>query len=154
MSQSLCANYQHLVFSTKDRYPYFSDKKHLNEICSYIAGITKTLKIHPIEIGGHHDHLHVLVDIGKSITIADFVKEVKRVSSIWIKERFKDENMMAKFTWQGGYGSFSVSKSNLDQVIQYIQNQERHHKKVSFMDEYRMLLDKHQIKYDEKYLWT
>jgi REP element-mobilizing transposase RayT len=99
-------------------------------------------------VGGVENHVHLLARFGRTITQADWVKELKRVSSLWLKEQaIKD------FAWQSGYASFSVSQSNLDQVQHYILNQEKHHARTSFQDELRALLTKHEIQFDETYLW-
>jgi REP element-mobilizing transposase RayT len=95
------------------------------------------------------DHVHMLTRFGRTITQAEWVKELKRVSNLWIKEKYSIRN----FEWQGGYADFSVSASNLEQVERYIQNQQAHHRKIDFKDELRRLLKRHQIDWDEKYIW-
>jgi REP element-mobilizing transposase RayT len=99
-------------------------------------------------VGSVEDHVHLLARFGRTITQADWVKELKRVSNIWLKENGK-----ANFEWQGGYADFSVSQSNLEKVKSYIANQERHHQKLGFQDEVRALLKKHEIDWDERYVW-
>ena len=101
-------------------------------------------------VGGVEDHVHLLARFGRTITQAEWVKELKRVSNLWLKERGRD---YADFEWQGGYADFSVSQSNLEQVKQYIAGQEEHHRKIGFQDELRALLRKHEIEWDEKYVW-
>jgi hypothetical protein len=96
------------------------------------------------------DHVHLLAPFGRTITQAEWVKEMKHVSNIWLKERDRD---YADFEWQGGYADFGVSRSNLEQVKQYIANQPEHHRKGSFQDELRALLRKHELEWDEKYVW-
>lgn len=149
MPQSLSAVYIHLVFSTKHRHPCLSDEGLRNDLHSFLGGTSKTLECSPILVGGVEDHVHLLARFGRTITQAEWVKELKRVSNFWLKEQggFDD------FEWQGGYADFSVSQSNLEQVKRYIANQEQHHRKLSFQDEVRALLTKHQMDWDEGYIW-
>ena len=148
MPQSLSAVYIHLVFSTKERHPYFRDPALRMHLHAYLGGISKTLECPPIVVGGVEDHVHLLCRHGRTITQSDWVKELKRVSNLWLqKQGVKD------FQWQGGYADFSVSASNLDPVQEYITTQEEHHRKMSFQDEFRALLRKHNIEWDERYVW-
>lgn len=149
MPQSLSAVYIHLVFSTKERRPFLRDDRVRSELHSYLGGISKQLECPPIKIGGVEDHVHLLTRFGRKITQADWVKELKRGSNLWLKQEFG----LADFEWQGGYADFSVSASNLDRVKRYVANQEQHHRKISFQDEVRGLLRKHQIEWDERYIW-
>jgi len=149
MPQSLSAVYIHLVFSTKHRYPFLHDSEVRNELHKFLGGTSRTLDCPPIIVGGVADHVHLLARFGRTITQADWVKELKRVSNIWLHE----EVGLSKFQWQGGYADFSVSQSNLNEVTKYIENQEEHHQKMSFQDEVRILLTKHETKWDEKYIW-
>ena len=150
MPQSLSAVYIHLVFSTKDRRPLLCDKPTRDALHSYLGGVSKQLDCPPILVGGVEDHVHLLARFGRTLTQAEWVKELKRVSNLWLKERGRD---YADFEWQGGYADFSVSQSNLEQVKQYIAGQEEHHRKIGFQDELRALLRKHEIEWDEKYVW-
>jgi putative transposase len=150
MAQSLSAVYLHLVFSTKNRYPFLRDAAIRNEIHAYLGGITKTLGCPPLIVGGVEDHVHLLCRMARGITQSDWVKEIKRVSSIWIKQR---DPACAGFAWQAGYGVFSVSASMLERTREYIVNQEPHHKKQTFQDEYRALLGKHGMEWDEHFVW-
>ncbi|MGI9065464.1 MAG: transposase [Pyrinomonadaceae bacterium] len=149
MPQSLSAVYIHLVFSTKHRQPFLRDEGLRNDLHSFLGGTSKTLECPPILVGGVEDHVHMLARFGRTITQADWVKELKRVSNLWVKEK----SGLTDFEWQGGYADFSVSQSNLEQVKSYIANQEEHHRKLSFQDEVRALLTKHQIEWDERYVW-
>jgi REP element-mobilizing transposase RayT len=101
-------------------------------------------------VGGVEDHVHLLGRFARTITQAEWVKELKRVSNQWLKTQGRD---YADFEWQGGYAAFSVSQSNVEAVIKYIANQEEHHRKLSFQDELRALLQKHQQEWDERYTW-
>src|SRR5258707_33752 len=120
MSQSLSNVIVHIVFSTKDRLPLLRDSSIRGQMHSELGGTSKTLKCPPIIIGGVEDHIHLLARQSRTITLSVWVKELKRVTSIWIKEQspeFRD------FAWQSGYGAFSVSQSQLVKVIEYIRNQ-------------------------------
>src|SRR5450759_1391252 len=150
MPQSLSAVYIHLVFSTKERRPFLRDETVRELLYSQIGGISKKLGCAPIITGGVEDHVHLLARFGRTLTQAEWVKELKRVSNLWLKERGRD---YADFEWQGGYADFSVSQSNLEPVKQYIAGQEEHHRKIGFQDELRALLRKHEIEWDEKYVW-
>jgi len=150
MPQSLSTVYIHLVFSTKDRRPMLRDKAIRDSLHAFLAGISKQLDCPPIQVAGVEDHVHLLCRFGRTITQADWVKELKRVSSGWLKEKGE---VYADFSWQGGYADFSVSQSNLEQARQYIADQEKHHRKMSFQDELRELLRKHKQEWDERYIW-
>jgi putative transposase len=150
MPQSLSAVYLHLIFSTKNRQPLLRDPALRTETHAYLGGISKKLDCPPIIVGGVDDHVHLLARQARTITQADWIKELKRVSSIWIKER---EPILADFAWQSGYGAFSVSVSNLDAVEHYIAHQEEHHRERSFQDEYRAFLKRHNVAWDEQYVW-
>jgi putative transposase len=150
MPQSLSAVYIHLVFSTKERRPFLRDKSARQALHSQLGGISKTLECPPILVGGVEDHVHVLARFARTITQADWVKELKRVSNGWLKEQGRE---YAGFEWQGGYADFSVSPSNLEEVRDYIAAQEEHHRKMTFQDELRALLRKHAIEWDERYVW-
>jgi REP element-mobilizing transposase RayT len=113
MPQSLSAVCIHLVFSTKDRRPRLRDKPTRDALHSYLGGVSKQLDCAPIQIVGVEDHVHALARFGRTITQAEWVKELKRVSNLWLKERGRD---YADLEWQGGYADFSVSQSNLEQV--------------------------------------
>jgi REP element-mobilizing transposase RayT len=150
MPQSLSVVYLHLVFSTKGRCPFLRDQKLRATLHAYLGEVSKRLDCPPILVGGIEDHVHVLARFGRTITQAEWVKEVKRVSNLWLKEQDVD---YAGFEWQGGYADFSVSQSNLEQVKEYIARQEEYHRKMTFQDELRTLLRKHQVEWDERYVW-
>ena len=95
------------------------------------------------------DHVHLLARFGRTITQAEWVKELKRLSNLWLKKEYS----LTNFEWQGGYADFSVSQSNLEQVKRYIVTQEEHHRKRSFQDEVRELLQRHRMEWDERYIW-
>lgn len=149
MPQSLSAVYIHLVFSTKERHPFLRDEGVRSGLHSYLGGISKQLECPPIIVGGVEDHVHLLSRFGRRITQADWVKELKRVSNLWLKKLGEFD----EFQWQGGYADFSVSQSNLEQAKKYIANQQHHHRRISFQDEVRALLTKHEVEWDERYIW-
>ncbi|MFO0804535.1 MAG: IS200/IS605 family transposase [Gemmataceae bacterium] len=147
MPQSLARNAVHLVFSTKHREPLivpsFEAKLH-----AYMAGTLSELKCPALEIGGVADHVHVLFLLARTISMSDAIEELKKSSSRWAKL-----NGEPRFYWQNGYGAFSVSASNEAKVQAYIVNQPEHHRKQSFQDEFRMLLKKHGMTWEERYVW-
>lgn len=147
MPQSLSIVYIHTIFSTKDRAPLLKDKKLRLELHSFLGGVSKSLDCPPIIVGGVEDHVHILCRFGRTITQADWIKELKRVSNSWVGQRVHN------FGWQSGYAGFSVSQSNVEQVTKYISKQEEHHHKRTFQEELRELLSKHEQTWDEKYLW-
>jgi len=149
MPQSLSAVYIHLVFSTKERRPFLRDMTVRESLHSYLGGISKQLECAPIITGGIEDHVHLLARFGRTITQAEWVKELKRVSNLWLKE----QHSIRDFEWQGGYADFSVSASNLEQVKEYIANQEQHHRKINFQDELRTMLRRYHVEWDERYIW-
>jgi len=150
MSQSLSAVHIHLIFSTKQRRPLLCDTPTRDALHAYLGGVSNQLECPAIRIGGVEDHVHVLARLGRTISLAEWVKELKRVSAIWLKNQGRT---YVDFQWQGGYAAFSVSQSNLPQVIEYIANQEEHHRKATFQDQLRALLRKHEIELDERYIW-
>jgi REP element-mobilizing transposase RayT len=150
MPQSLSAVYLHLIFSTQNREPWLADGALRSEAHAFLGGVSKQLDCPPIVVGGVSDHVHLLARAGRRVTQSDWVKELKRVSSRWIKER---DTRMRGFAWQGGYGVFSVSPSVLEEAEAYIRNQEEHHRKVTFQDEFRRFLRKHQLEWDEQHVW-
>ena len=150
MPQSLSVVYLHLVFSTKDRQPYLRDPTLRSEMHKFLGGATRALQCPPELNGGVEDHVHILARLGRTISQADWVKEIKRTSSIWIKDR---EPKLKDFAWQAGYGVFSVSASNLELVRDYVARQEEHHAQQTFQNEFRWLLRKHGETWDERYVW-
>jgi len=150
MPQSLANVVVHLVFSTKDRRPLLRDMPLRQAMHKYLGGVSNSLKCGPVVVGGVEDHVHILARQARTISISEWVKELKRVTSLWAKEH---DPRLAGFQWQAGYGAFSVSQSNVDRVNQYIQQQEEHHRKLDFKAEYRMLLERHGVEFDERYVW-
>ena len=149
MSQSLTQIYIHLVYSTKLRHRWL-DSEIRSELFAYKAVILKNRKSPAILINGVEDHVHLLFRQHKGQTIEALTRDLKSESAKWLK---KSCDGFEDFAWQGGYGVFSVSSSNLDGVREYIARQERHHRTITFQEELRRLLDKHGVEYDERYLW-
>lgn len=150
MPQSLANLVTHLVFSTKDRVAWFQDVVIRNEMFHYLGGVSARLECPTMIVGGHIDHVHLLARVARTMAVSDCVKELKRASSLWSKERFPK---FEGFYWQQGYGAFSVSQSAVVKVTRYIQDQDRHHASLSFQDEYRGLLKRHGLAWDERYVW-
>ena len=115
----------------------------------YLGGLSNQ---HGIRVGGTADHVHMLAIFGRETTQADWVRDLQRASSIWVKERFNGQGL-DDFEWQSGYGNFAVCFDRVATVIRYIEGQEEHHRKVDFQDEYRAMLTKLGIKWDERYVW-
>ena len=147
MPQSLSAVRLHVVFSTKDRIPYLEDEQIRAEAHAYLGGIAKRLDCPPIVIGGWTDHVHLLLNLGRTTSQADLIKELKLASSIFLKPK------CPQFAWQSGYAVFSVDPTNMDRTRNYIANQAQHHKEDSFQDEFRRLLEEHSLSWDERYIW-
>ena len=150
MPQSLAQIYLHVVFSTKHRAPLLLDAELRSRAHAYLAGTCRNLDSPSITVGGIADHVHILCRLSKTICIADFVRELKRESSKWLKEQSAD---LASFYWQNGYGAFSVSPGHVEELKKYIANQEQHHSSESFQAEFLRLLSIYQIEYDERYVW-
>jgi REP element-mobilizing transposase RayT len=137
----------HIVFGTKDRLPLISPEWEL-DLYSYLAGIVKNCAGRSLEINGTPDHVHVLARLQPTPAFPDFMRELKAGSSRWIRRSF-DPN----FAWQRRYGAFTVSESASDAVRRYIKGQKEHHRVQTFEDEYKGLLIKHGVEFDERYLW-
>ncbi len=137
MPQSLSKVLINTIFSTKNRRPYVKQIAFRGELYSYMGGAAKSLDCQPIRIGGVSDHVHLLTTLSRTVAIAEFVKEVKRVSTAWIQQRSVANR---NFRWQSGYGAFSVSESKVPEVSRYIGNQQELHRTVTFQEEFRELL--------------
>jgi putative transposase len=149
MSQSLLKNLVHLVFSTKNRHSRIT-KAHRKELYAYQAGIYQEWDSPALVIGGVEDHVHALFALSRNHALKKIVEEVKKGSSKWAKI---DGPKNPDFYWQAGYGAFSVSQSNVGAVQRHIENQEAHHRKITFQDELRALYNRHGIAFDERYVW-
>lgn len=149
MPQSLAKLYTHLVFSTKGRTETLP-KNHLEEIHKYVAEILNNIHCPAIQVGGISNHIHILYIQSKTMTLSDTVRLIKTNSSKWINER---NGRFNHFSWQDGYGAFSVSQSHVEAVQNYIKGQEEHHKCVDFKDEFRRLCNIYGVNLDERYVW-
>ena len=146
MSHSYAQNHIHLVFSTKNRLKLIS-KELQPRLWAYVAGICKNKDMLAFAVGGIDDHIHVLFRLPPTITLVRAVTLIKSNSSKWIRKKG------IKFSWQEGYGAFSVSSSNISRVIRYIDNQEVHHRKFTFEQEFIAMLKKHGIPYDPEHVF-
>ena len=149
MAQSLSKVYVHITFSTKNRQALI-DENMETSLFEYIGGICKGLECNPVKVGGHMDHIHVLCLLSRKIPQMKLLEEIKKQSSKWVKTK---DTVYSNFYWQDGYGIFSVNPSEIDTVVNYIINQEAHHQKLSFQDEFRAFLKKYKVDYDEQYVW-
>jgi len=149
MSQSLADILLHIVFSTQNRQPLILPEIE-QELYRYISAICRDKDCPIIEIGGMPDHIHCLLTLGRNIAISNLIQEIKSNSSRWIKTKGTEYRI---FSWQNGYGIFSVSRRNMENVAKYISSQKEHHKIKSFKDEFLMMLKQTGIKFDEKFLW-
>jgi putative transposase len=150
MPQSLAKILLHTVFSTKERRPVLRDKLLRAELHSYLGGILANHDCQPLIVGGVEDHVHILFTLSRTGSVAEIVKEVKRGSSLWLKARAP---ALQDFAWQHGYGIFSIGFSQVEALRQYIAQQEDHHRRVSFQDEFRQFLRRYEIEFDERYVW-
>jgi len=147
MASTYLSFHYHLVFSTRNREEFLVEaiRPRMHE---YLAGTVLGLKGHCRAVGGTADHIHLLIGLGATQTFSDFVREVKKASSKWAHE----QDSLQRFAWQEGYAAFTVSASAAGDVQKYIANQVEHHRKRSFRDELKMMLDKSGVAYDERYL--
>ena len=149
MNQSLVKNYLHIVFSTKHRQPLILPSIE-KELYSYLGGICNNFECQVIKIGGHKVHIHILCLLSKKTALIKLVEQLKSNSSKWIKTKGSE---YSNFYWQDGYGAFSVNPSEVDIVINYIENQKEHHSKKTFQEEYLAFLNKYKVEYNEHYVW-
>ncbi len=149
MPQSLSKVYVHIVFSTKHRQPLIDDRLKPG-LFAYLGGVCQAMECHPVRVGGHDDHVHILCTLSRKVALMDLLEEIKKRSSKWAKTQGE---AYANFYWQDGYGAFSVSQFGVKKVVQYIENQAEHHSKQHFQDEFRGLLEKYEVEYDERYVW-
>jgi putative transposase len=149
MPQSLARVLIHLIYSTKNRERVLAESIR-EELHRYTAGILRELGSPALGINSVEDHIHIVFTLGRTRSISEVVEEVKTGSSKWIKTKAPE---FSNFHWQAGYGAFSISQSNLDDVLKYVANQQDHHRRKTFQDEFREFLKRYQIEYDEKYVW-
>ena len=147
--QSLSRILLHVVFSTKNREPNLPAEVR-PALFGYLAAVGRDLGCEVFRVGGVADHVHLGIELSRTMTIADFVKKVKQTSSVWLKEQ---PGGPRHFEWQAGYGAFSVGQSQLENLLRYIESQEERHRKETFQDEYRALLARYGTTPDERYVW-
>ena len=140
----------HVVFSTKNRIPYLSNDCRAR-VFDYLGGILRGIDCDPHSINGVADHVHFLFRIPSTLSVADAIRVVKTNSSCWIHE---NAFIQRSFAWQTGYSAFSISESQVNEVVRYLQDQEAHHRKMTFQEETIAFLKQHGLSYNEKYLWT
>ncbi|WP_146851366.1 IS200/IS605 family transposase [Brevifollis gellanilyticus] len=150
MPQSLSLVIVHLVFSTKDRIPFVL-KEMRPRLHAYMAEVARSHGCMAYRVGGVADHVHLALTLPRTMTQSDLVKELKTASNHWLEKQ--DRKSYADFAWQRGYGMFSIGKSQLTDLVQYIEDQEAHHAKRTFQEEFRALLSKYGMEYDEAYVW-
>lgn len=149
MANTYTSLHYHVIFSTKRRERWITRDVE-ERLWAYLGGIASQNDLHPVLIGGIEDHVHLLLSIPARISLSEAIKRIKGGSSGWIKVNFPG---LHGFAWQDGYGAFTVSKSQILEVKDYIHKQREHHRAKTFQEEYRAFLDKHEIIYDEQYLW-
>ena len=149
MANTYSSLHYHLIFSTKNRTPWLSSEIE-QRIWKYLGGIARKHKMTALQVGGTADHIHVLVLAPASYSPSQIAQFLKGDSSKWIHDEWPT---LRNFAWQDGYGAFTVSKSNLPEVVRYVQNQGLHHQKKTFPEEYLEFLKTHGIQYEEGYLW-
>ena len=146
---SYVSSYHHCVFSTKERRPIITPALQ-ERLWPFMGGIARQHKVAAIEIGGVQDHVHMLIALPATLAVAKAMQLIKGGSSKWVHDTFPEHR---SFGWQTKYGAFSVSVSRLDKTIAYIKNQEVHHRRMTFQEEFLTFLKKHRIPFDERYLW-
>jgi len=149
MANTYTALYYHLVTSTKYRKPWIT-KDIEDRVWSYLGGVARENGMTAIQIGGTEDHVHILLGVPPTMAPSKAVQLLKGPTSKWIHETFPGAS---GFAWQDGYGAFSVSRSNVPDIIEYVRHQREHHRRRTFQEEYLALLRRHDIEYDERYLW-
>jgi REP element-mobilizing transposase RayT len=147
--QSLSKVILHIIFSTKNREPWL-DSAVRPRMHAYLATICRDLGAEFVRVGGVADHVHIVATLPRTVSQAEMIEQIKKTSSKWIKAlgvRYRG------FFWQRGYGAFSVSPSQLDAVLQYVEAQQEHHRTRTFQEEYRELLRRHGVDFEERYVW-
>jgi len=150
MPQSLANVVLHVIFSTKNRRPFLRTPHVRDVMIGYLVGTLRNLKCPSVTVGVVEDHVHILCNLSRTLSIAQLVEQVKTSSSARIKEQGP---AWSDFHWQNGYGAFSVSQSNVGEVRQYVENREEHHRTRTFQEEFRLFLKRHGLEFDELYVW-
>jgi putative transposase len=149
MANIFTSLHYHLVFSTKNRHPWLAADSQ-QRIWEYLGGIARDNHMKALQVGGIEDHVHIVLGAPPTVAVSKAVQLLKGGSCKWIHDDFP---ALAAFAWQDGYGAFSVSKSQVPEVIEYVANQRKHHRARTFQEEFRALLEKHGMEYEERYLW-
>ena len=149
MAQSLSKVIVHIIFSTKERQPWL-DSDVRPRMHGYLATICRDLGADIVHVGGFSDHVHIVTTLPRTLSQAQLIEQMKKTSSKWIKAL---DARYRGFFWQRGYGAFSVSPSQLEAVLRYVDTQQEHHSTRTFQEEYRELLRKHGVDFDERYVW-
>jgi putative transposase len=148
MPQSLSRILLHLIFSPKNRESYFANPIVRKDLHAYLAATANHLGSPAICVGGVADHVHLVCSLSRTTSVATFVAKIKVSSNQAVRERH-----LSQFSWQNGYAAFSVAESTLETLTQYVSEQEKHHQKLTFQDEYRAFLNRHNVPFDERYVW-
>lgn len=149
MANTYTSLHYHIVFSTRDRRPVIAADIE-QRVWEYLGGIARKNGMKPLQTGGIEDHIHMVVGIPPTMAVSKAVQQIKGGSSKWIHDTFP---ALAGFAWQDGYGAFSVSRSQVPTVINYVATQREHHSEQDFQTEYRAILERHEIDFDERYIW-
>ena len=149
MPQSLARLHVHLIFSTKHRERLITDAVRAS-LHAYMSTVLQNLGCAPVLINSVEDHVHILFELARTVSVSQAVEDVKKSSSKWIKTQGAD---FVEFAWQAGYGAFAVSESKVPTVREYIARQQEHHRRKSFQEEYRAFLERHGVAFDERYVW-
>jgi len=149
MPQSLSQVILHIVFGTKERRPWL-DLEIRPRMHAYLATVCRDCGCEAYRVGGTANHVHLAARLSRTISPAELLEEIKKTSSAWIK---RQGSQYGGFFWQGGYGDFSIGWSQLEELIRYIDRQEQHHRTQTFEQEYRELLRKYHVEFDERYVW-
>lgn len=141
--------YYHIIFATENRERIIS-KDNMQSICEYITGISRNMKATVIRANGYQDHIHLLAGLPPTLALSEYVKTIKQYSSKNVNEHNK---VSGRFGWQSGFAAFTVSHSQLGSVIDYINHQEEHHRSKGFIEEYKQILEKNDIAYEDAYIF-
>ena len=148
MSSTHLSLHVHVIFGTKHQRPLIRPEWR-EQLHAYMGGAARQIEVVPEAIGGVADHVHLLLGLRATHCLSDVMRDIKRISSLWVHEKIKDQ----EFQWQDGYGAFSVSATMLSKVKNYIARQEEHHRTKTFQEEYVEMLRLSGVEYDERYLW-
>ena len=149
MANSYVSCHMHLIFSTKRREKMIAPEMR-PRLWAYLGGIARENSMKAVAVGGVDDHVHLLLSLPSTVSVAKAAQLIKGGSSLWVHQTFPQ---LRDFAWQEGYGAFAVSVSQIDRTVAYINNQEVHHGRKTFQEEYLEFLRKHGVAYDERYLW-